>query len=82
MTEEVDCRFLLHIVKAGEEHFNIILLLSNDTDVVIYNLAYYGEFRRVTIVLVFHPLYRLFKLSCIYTIFAYFSVILLLTFRK
>jgi hypothetical protein len=49
MAEEADCRLILHIAKAGEEHFTRILVLSNDTDVVIYNLAYYDKFKMVNI---------------------------------
>ena len=32
MTEEAGCRLILNTAKAGEEYFNIILVLSNDTD--------------------------------------------------
>ena len=31
LEEDVDCHLILHIVKAGEAHFNIIIVLSNDT---------------------------------------------------
>ena len=44
--EEADCRLILHIAKAGKEHYDRIIVLSNDTDVFIYNLAYYEQFRK------------------------------------
>ena len=34
-----------HIANAGKEHYERIIVFSNDTDVAIYNLAYFEQFR-------------------------------------
>ena len=43
--EEADCGIIQHIVRAGLEQNERIVLLSEDTDVVIYNLAYFAIFK-------------------------------------
>ena len=44
--EEADSRMIPHIAKAGEEQHERVLVMSNDTDVVIYNLAYFSQFKQ------------------------------------
>ena len=39
--EEADCRIIPHIFEAVKLGFCRIMVLSNDTDVVVYNLAHY-----------------------------------------
>ena len=46
VTEEAGCRLILHIAKSVEEHFNIIIVVSNDTD---FNLVHYEQLKRVNI---------------------------------
>ena len=39
--EEADCRIIPHIFEAVKLGFCRVMVLSNDTDVVVYNIAHY-----------------------------------------
>ena len=45
MTEEADSRLILHIAKAGEAHVRRIVVLSNDTDAIMYTLSYFDQMK-------------------------------------
>ena len=45
--EEADCHIIPHVAKAVECGFERIIVASNDSDVLIYNLAYFDAFKKV-----------------------------------
>ena len=47
--EEADCRIVLHIACAAKKDFRQFLVLSNDTDVVICNLAYFHVYKTMSV---------------------------------
>ena len=47
--EEVDSRIVLHIACAAKEDFKQLLVLSNDTDVVMYYLDYFHVYKTMNV---------------------------------
>ena len=47
--EEADCRIILHVADASGNGCKRIVIASNDSDVVIYALSYFGSFNVDTI---------------------------------
>ena len=47
--EEADSRIVLHTACAAKKDFRQFLVLSNDTDVVMYNLAYFHVYRTTNV---------------------------------
>ena len=45
--EEADCRIIPHVAKPVECGFERIVVASNYSDVLIYNLAYFDTFKKV-----------------------------------
>ena len=45
MEEEADSRSVLHIACAAKKDFRQFLVLPNDADVVMYNLAYFHLYK-------------------------------------
>ena len=47
--EEVDSRIVLHIACAAKKDFKQLLVLSNDTDVVMYYLDYFHVYKTMNV---------------------------------
>ena len=47
--EEADSRIVLHIAYAAKKDVRQFLVLSNGTDVVMYNLAYYHVYKTMNV---------------------------------
>ena len=47
--KEAFSRIVLHIASAAKKDLKQFLVLSNDTDVVIYKLAYFYVFKRMNV---------------------------------
>ena len=47
--EEADSRIVLHTACAAKKDFRQFLVLSNDTDVVMYNLAYFHVYKTINV---------------------------------
>ena len=47
--EDADSQIVLHIAKAGKKDFKQFLVLSNDNNVIMYNLGYFYVFKTINV---------------------------------